>query len=153
MLVGKRVVQAVAQHAVIKLAVAHAVAPAGARDQIGRLIHALHAAGDRDIDIAEKCLLRGGDDGLRAGTADAIDRERRNRHRQSGIDGGLARRIHFAAGLNDVAHHHRLHVVGAKPGPRNGAADRDRAERRRRHVLERAAERAYRGAHRLGKDH
>ena len=58
MRIGKRVVQAVAQNAVIKLAVAHAIAPTGARDEIRREIHILHAAGDRDVDIAECNLLR-----------------------------------------------------------------------------------------------
>src|SRR6516225_6820862 len=52
MRIGKRVVQAVAQHAVVKLSVAHAIAPAGARNEIRRKIHVLHAAGDRDTDIA-----------------------------------------------------------------------------------------------------
>jgi hypothetical protein len=34
------------------------MAPAGARDEIRREIHILHAAGDRDVDIAERNLLR-----------------------------------------------------------------------------------------------
>ena len=42
--------------------------------------------------------------------------------------------------------------VGANAGARDGAADRHGAERRRRHILEAAAEGADRGANRLGKD-
>ena len=68
MRIGKRVVQAVARNAVIKLAVAHAMAPAGARDEIRREIHILHAAGDRDVDIAERNLLRRRHDRLGAPT-------------------------------------------------------------------------------------
>jgi hypothetical protein len=58
-LVGKCVIQTVAQHAVVKLAVAHAVAPTRATDEIRRLIHILHATGCRNVDIAEQNVLCG----------------------------------------------------------------------------------------------
>src|SRR5260370_42582259 len=60
-LVRKRVVEAVAQHAVVELSVAHPMAPPSARNEVGREIHVLHAAGDR----AQEDLLRRGDDGGR----------------------------------------------------------------------------------------
>jgi hypothetical protein len=66
MRVREGVVQAVAQHIVIERGIAHTVAPAAARDQVRRLVHVLHAARDRDIDVAERDLLGGRDDGLRA---------------------------------------------------------------------------------------
>jgi hypothetical protein len=47
-LVGKCVIQTVAQHAVVKLA-----------DEIRRLIHILHATGCRNVDIAEQNVLCG----------------------------------------------------------------------------------------------
>jgi hypothetical protein len=42
--VGKGVVQVIAQHAVVELAVAQPVAPPPPRDEVKRLIHVLHAA-------------------------------------------------------------------------------------------------------------
>jgi hypothetical protein len=56
--VGEGVVEAVAQHAVVELAVAQPVAPPPARDEVRRLIHVLHAARHRNVDIAERDLLR-----------------------------------------------------------------------------------------------
>ena len=76
-LVGKGVVQAVAQHAVVDLRVTHAVAPAPAAHEVGRRVHILHAAGDRAVDHAEHDLLGGRGDRLRAGTADAVHRHGR----------------------------------------------------------------------------
>src|SRR5262249_15522193 len=52
------VVKPIAQHAVVKLAVAHAISPAPARDQVRRQIHVLHAAGHGDIDGAEGDFVR-----------------------------------------------------------------------------------------------
>src|SRR5262249_34086262 len=64
--VRESVVQSVAQHAVIERAIAHAVAPATAGDEIRRLVHVLHAARDRDVDVVEGDLLRRRDNGLRS---------------------------------------------------------------------------------------
>src|SRR5438132_1381638 len=44
MLIGKGVVETVAQHAVVEVPVAHAIAPTATCDQVRRLIHVLHAA-------------------------------------------------------------------------------------------------------------
>ena len=144
--VRERVVQPVAQHAVIELAVAQAVAPAAARDEIRRKIHVLHAARHRDLDVAQQDLLRRRDDGLRARAANAIDGHRRRRHRQPRMHGGLPGRIYLGAGLHDIAHDDRFNLVGAKPGALDRGADRHRAEIGSRHVLEAAAKRADRGA-------
>ena len=86
MFAGESVVQPVAKHAVVKLPVAQAIAPAAAADEIGRLIHALHAAGDGGIGVAEQDLLRRGHDRLRARAADAVHRHGRDRHRQAGLN-------------------------------------------------------------------
>jgi hypothetical protein len=56
---------------------------------IGCKIHVLHAARHCDIDIFQRNLLRCRNDGLSARAADAIDRQRRRRHRQAGMNGGL----------------------------------------------------------------
>ena len=114
MRVGERIVQSVAQDAVIELAVAHAVAPATARDEIRRLVHVLHAARHRDIDISQGNLLGGRNNGLCPRAADAIDRKRRRRDRQPGMDSRLPGGIHLGAGLDDIAHDDGFHLVGAK---------------------------------------
>ncbi len=80
-LARERVVEAVAQHAVVDLGGAHAIAPAAAVHQVRRAVHVLHAARDRDIDLAGRDLLGRRDDGLRAGAADAV-------HREGGTDTG-----------------------------------------------------------------
>jgi hypothetical protein len=56
--IRERVIEAVTQHTVVELAVAHAVAPAAAPDQVGRQIHILHASGHGDIDCTQEDLLR-----------------------------------------------------------------------------------------------
>jgi hypothetical protein len=68
------------------------------------------------------------------------------------MDAGLARRIHFLAGLHDIAHGHGFHFVRANSGACDRAADRHRAKRRRRHILEAAAEGSDRCPDRLGED-
>jgi hypothetical protein len=106
----------------------------------------------RHIDIAEEDFLRGRDNGLGARATDSIDRHCRRGHRQSSTDAGLARRIHFLTGLHDIAHDHGFDFVLTQSGTRDGATDRYGSERRRRHILEAAAESADRCPDRLGKD-
>jgi hypothetical protein len=77
-LVRKRVIEAVAQHAVIELPVAHTVAPAAARDQVGRQIHVLHASGHRGLDRARYDLVGCRHDRLHARAADAVNGHRRD---------------------------------------------------------------------------
>jgi hypothetical protein len=152
MRVRESVVQAVAQHAVVELAVTHAVAPANARHEVRRLVHVLHAARHRDIDVAEGNLLRSRDDRLRSGAADPVDRERRDRDRQPGMDGGLPGRIHLGAGLHDIAHDDGAHLVGAKLSARDRGADRHGTEIGRRYLFESAAEGTDCSTNRFGKD-
>ena len=96
--------------------------------------------------------MRGRDNGLGARATDSIDRHCRRGHRQSSTDTGLARRIHFLTGLHDIAHDHGFDFVLTQSGTRDGATDRYGSERRRRHILEAAAESADRCPDRLGKD-
>ena len=58
MFTGKGVVEAIAQHAVVHLSVAHPIAPAAVGDEIWSHVHVLHAAGDRAVEHAEHDLLR-----------------------------------------------------------------------------------------------
>jgi hypothetical protein len=150
-LTRKGIIQPIPQHAVIQLAVAHPVAPSAARDQIGGEIHVLHATRHGYANIPQQNLLRGRDDRLGAGSADAVHGQRRRRHRQTRVDGSLSRWVHLRAGLNDVTHDHRFHLIGTKPGARNRGFDGGRTEIGCRHVPEGAGERADRSAYRLCK--
>ena len=78
MFAGKGVVEAVTQHAVVHLRVAHPIAPSPVGDKVRSHVHVLHAAGDCAVEHAEHDLLRGGGDGLRAGAADPVDGHRRD---------------------------------------------------------------------------
>jgi hypothetical protein len=147
--VRKRIVQPIPQHAVIELAIPHPVAPSAARDQIGREIHVLHATRHGHVDIPQQDLLRGRDDRLGAGAAEAIDCQRGRGHWQTRVNSRLARWVHLHASLNDIAHNHRFDLVGAEPCACDRSFDGCRTEIRSRHVLEGAAERADGGAHRL----
>src|SRR4029434_436500 len=120
-------------------AIAHAVAPTASRYEIRRLIHVLHAPRHRDIDVAEGDLLRSGDDGLRSRAADPIDGESWGDDREPGVDGSLAGGIHLGAGLDDVAHDDRFHIIGANVRARDRSGDCYRTESGSRNVLERAS--------------
>ena len=101
------------------------------------------------MDIPQQDFLRGRDDRLGAGAADAIDCQRRRGHGQTRAYNRLARWIHFHASLDDIAHDCGFDLVGAKAGACDRSFDGCRTEIRSRYVLEGAAERADGGAHRL----
>ena len=151
-LVGEGVIEPVAQHAVVKLPIAHAVAPAAARDEIGGQIHVLHTARDRYVEGAQCDLLRRRHDRLGARPADAVDRHRRNPYRQPGVNRGLAGGIHLAARLHDVAHDHGGDVVGFYSGALDRGFDHGGPKVDRGNILEATAERADRGANRPGEN-
>ena len=94
--VGECVIEAVAQHAVVELAVAHAVAPTGAAMRYGAWSMLSMPPAAATVDIAEQNILRGRDDGLRPRATDPVDGQGRRGHRQSGMDARLTRRIHFS---------------------------------------------------------
>jgi hypothetical protein len=73
--------QAVDDHRVDELPLAHALAVARAGQHVGRQAHALLAAGDDDLGVAVAHRLGGEHDRLQAGAADGVDGERRHGHR------------------------------------------------------------------------
>ena len=150
MLIREGIVEPVAQHAVVNPGIAHAVAPAPVQIQVGRKIHVLHSAGDSTVTMPEHYLLRGVNHRLGAGAADPVDRHGRHRHRQSGVDRSLARRIHPGAGLNHLTQHHTLHIVGGQARAAQALGDGSSTEVGCRYGLECATVGtdgcAYRGA-------
>ncbi|MCY1370424.1 hypothetical protein D9M69_575140 [compost metagenome] len=96
-----------AVHVVDAGAVAQAAAPAHRRQDERTAAHALGAGADGDVGIAEEDALRGGDDRLQAGAAQAVDVERRGFLRDAGVHRGDAAEVGVARfGGNHVAHHH-----------------------------------------------
>ena len=91
-------------HGVHDFGVAEAVAGARAGQQIGRVGHGLHAAGDDDFALAEHHALRRQRHGFEARAAHLIDGHRGDALMQSAAERGLARRILSQPGLEHVAH-------------------------------------------------
>ena len=89
--------------------------------------HRLHAAADRDLDVAG--ADRGVEDADRADArgADLVDRLRGDLLRDAGLDLGLARGDLPLAGLEHLAHHDVLDLVRLDAGALEGRLDRDPA--------------------------
>ena len=123
-LTGERIVEAVHEHRIVDLPVAHAVAPTAGAHEIRRAVHVLHAAGDRAVDESEHHLLCRACDRLSARAADAVHGHRRNIDRHAAVDSRLSGRVHLVAGLDHVAHDDRIHVAGRQFGALERRADR-----------------------------
>lgn len=130
-----------AEHVVHRLHVAHAPAPAGTRQQVGTAAHGFCASTDGDIAVAQQQALRRRDDGLQAGTAEAVDVERGDFLGYAGIHRGHAGKIGIAClGGNDIAHHHMTDPLGGTTATLQGDADRGRGQFAGRGILERTSE-------------
>jgi hypothetical protein len=145
-LLGVAVFQAVEEHVVHHLAVAEAVAAARLGQQVGRVGHRLHAAGDHDLVAAGKQQVVRQHGRLHAGAAHLVDRGAAGRQRQAGAERGLAGRRLALAGGQHAAHDHFLHLLGREAGALDRRLDRDAAELRRGEAGQVALESAQRGA-------
>ena len=94
----ERAPQAVVDHRVDDLAVAHAQPFAHARQQVRAVAHRLHAAGDRDVDVADANALIGEHHGLQARAAHLVDRQRRDVVGQAAVERRLPRGVLPAPG-------------------------------------------------------
>ncbi len=119
----ERAPETVVDHRVEQLAVAHAVALARLLQEVGRLGHRLHAAGDDDLGVAGLDHLVGEVDRVDAREAHLVDRHRRHRHRDPALHRRLARRHLAGARLQHLTEEHVVDLV---------AADRRPARARRR---------------------
>jgi hypothetical protein len=115
--------EAVVHHRVDDLLVADAVPGARSGQEVGRLGHGLHAAGDDDVGLAVLDHLVGEVDGVEAGQAHLVDRGGGHRHRDAGVDGGLAGRDLAGPGLQHLAHEHVVHLLGGDARPLEGRLD------------------------------
>ena len=112
--------------------VAHPEAEARVRQQVGRLAHRLHAAGDGDLAVAGADPLVGEAERAHARGADLVDRFRGDLLRDAALDLGLARGNLALAGLQDLAEDDLLDLLGADAGALQGGLDRDARRARAR---------------------
>ena len=94
--------------------------------------------GDGDLDVAGRDALGGKHDGLEAGAAHLVDRQRRDMVAEAAVERSLAGRILAVARLDDVAHDALVDERRIDPGARDRLADDQRAQLRGREVLEAA---------------
>ncbi|MCY1416646.1 hypothetical protein D9M71_321620 [compost metagenome] len=120
--------QAVVDHAVDHLGVAHAQAGAGAGHDVGRQAHAFLAAGDDRLGVAAADRLGRQVQGLEAGAADLVDGHRRYADRQAGLDRGLARGVLAGACGKGLAEDHFVQLFRSEAGLFEQAADHRSAE-------------------------
>ena len=97
--------QAVVDHRIVDRVVTEAVSAARFQQQIGRVGHGLHAAGDGDVGLAAGDHLIREIDRIDPGETHLVDDRRRCRHRYAALDGRLPRR-----GLTRTAEQHLAHV-------------------------------------------
>ena len=128
LLAGEGVREAVVDHRVERLGVAHAEAEARVREQVGRLRHRLHAAADADLHVARADRLVEQADRADARRADLVDRLRGDLDRDAGLDLRLARRDLAHARLQHLPHHDVLDLLGRDVGALERGADGDAAE-------------------------
>ena len=128
LLAGERVGEAVVDHRVEHLGVAHAIAEARLRQQIGGLRHRLHAAADTDLEVAGADRLVEDHRRPQPRRADLVDRLGGDLLGNPRLDLGLARGDLPLTRLQHLAHHDVLDLLGLDGGPLQRGVDRDAAE-------------------------
>src|SRR5690606_2921809 len=141
--------EAVVDQRVDDLRVAQAQPAARAGQQVGRARHRLLPAADADPGVPGEHGAHGLDARLHAAAAHIVDRDGGRADVQAGEDRRLPRRGLALAGLQAVAHEHRVDVAGPDAGALQRTLDRGGAElpglQAREPALEGADGRARRG--------
>src|SRR6185436_2948530 len=139
------ILEAVVEHVVDHLAVPHAQAGAGLRQEVGCVGHGFHAAGDDDYILVAEDVVRE-HRRLHSRAAHLVDGRAAGGERQAGAKRSLAcRRLALPRGKN-AAHQHFLHVPGTDLRALHGGADCRSAELGRGEPFEFTLERAHRRA-------
>ena len=124
LLLGEGVGESVVGHRVDRSDVTHAEAEPGSRQEVGRLAHRLHAAGDADVEIAGPDRLVGDPDRAHAGCADLVDGLRGHLARDTGLDLRLSGGDLALPGLEHLAVDDALDLVGIHLGAVERLRDR-----------------------------
>ena len=120
-------------------------------EQVGRVGHALHPAGDHHIDGATGERFCPHDHGLHSAAAHFVDGGGLNGKRQACLDRGLARRGLAKPGWQHAADIGAVDILTRHAGALNRRLDRHRTKIGRGNIGQRALHRAHRGAG-VGKD-
>src|SRR6476659_89769 len=149
-LIGEHVVQTVIGHVVDSRDVAVLVAGATVHQQVRRLCHRLLAARDHDVELARPDQLIGQRDGVDAGQAHLVDRQRGHVPADARGDRGLPCGHLPGPGGEYLPHDHVFDETSRSFNVWEGlfqrSRDRDRAQVTAREVLQRTHEFADRGA-------
>ena len=114
---------------------------ARASHDVGGLGHVLHAAGDRQVRLAEPNHLRRRHDRLDSRTADPVDGERGRLYRDAGLERDVAGPVdRVARRLERVAHHDVIDNLRLDACPLHRGAGGEAAQLEGRGVLEGAYE-------------
>ena len=132
--------QAVDDHGVDQLGVAHAEAVARIGQHVRRGAHVFLAAGDDDVGVAALDGLGRQVGRLQAAAANFADGKRRHHVWQAGLDDGLARRVLAGAGGEHLAHDDFIDGGRIDTDPGQQGLDHVRAEVDGRDLCQCAAE-------------
>ncbi len=114
---------------VLEIALAELESFARTANDVRRLRHVLHAAGENRRRFVELNLFRGVDHGLDARAAETIDGERRHRSRQSRFQSDVTRAINrIGRGLECVADDDMIDLLAAEAAARKRFLRREHAE-------------------------
>src|SRR5439155_1593135 len=113
---GDRAGEAVGDHRVEDLVVPQADAEAGLLQDVGRAAHALHAARDDHLGVAELDGLGREHDRLQPRAAGLVHREARHLLRDAAVERGDAARVQPEARREHVAQDHLVHLRGLEAG-------------------------------------
>ncbi|MNH17254.1 hypothetical protein D3C79_769210 [compost metagenome] len=116
MVVVEGIPQAVGDHAVDQLAMAHALAGTGRRHHVGGKAHVLLAAGDDYLGVTAADGLSGQVQCLQARTADLVQGHCRHAEGQAGLDRGLACRVLPGTGGKHLAEDDFVDLRRGQPG-------------------------------------
>ena len=117
------VFQAVEHHVVINAVVADADAAAAFGQEVRRVGHALHAAGDHEVTAAGHQLVVRQHGGLHARAAHFGQRDRAGAGRQATLEARLTRRRLALAGHEAITKQHFVYFFGRDTGALNSGAD------------------------------
>ena len=145
-LLGDLVVERVVRHRVDQRHVAVLEALARLRQQVGRVGHRLHAAGDHDLDLTGADQLVGHRDRVQAREADLVDGDRRQVQRQARGHAGGAGGVLAGPGQDDLAHDQVVDLLRRDAGLVECTLDGVAAELRGGQGLEASEQASDRGA-------
>ncbi len=139
--------EAVLDHRVDERAVAEAVALACVKQQVGRVGHGLHAAGDDDLAVVGEDGLRRQADRFQSRTADFVDGHGADRRRNSRAQCGLTRGVLSQTRAHHVAHDDFIHRRRVHTRAPHRFLHRNRAQLGRGDIGQRALKFSDRRAH------